>query len=49
MRIKVAEAADGTLVNVQPEYDDCAAAAETTGWPLKHVQQRVMDVFYANR
>jgi uncharacterized protein (TIGR00299 family) protein len=36
LRVKVARL-DGVVVNVQPEYDDVAAAAERTGRPLKAV------------
>ena len=37
VRIKVALDATGQVVNVQPEYDDLATAAETLGLPLKQV------------
>jgi uncharacterized protein (TIGR00299 family) protein len=37
IRIKVALDADGRVVNVQPEYDDVAAAAEALGVPAKQV------------
>jgi uncharacterized protein (DUF111 family) len=36
IRIKTATL-DGVIVNAQPEYDDVAAVAETTGRPIKHV------------
>ena len=39
VRLKVGRL-DGEVVNVAPEYDDCAAAARATGLPLKEVYAR---------
>ncbi|MCS6782231.1 MAG: nickel pincer cofactor biosynthesis protein LarC [Gloeomargarita sp. SKYBB_i_bin120] len=43
--VKVAEA-EGRLLNVQPEYEDCARIARTYGLPWKQVHQRVMHRFW---
>ena len=37
IRVKLASDASGRLLNVQPEYEDCAAHARETGKPLKEV------------
>jgi pyridinium-3,5-bisthiocarboxylic acid mononucleotide nickel chelatase len=37
IRIKIARDLNGTVINAQPEYDDCAAYATATGIPLKEV------------
>lgn len=39
VRLKIGRLA-GTVVNVAPEFDDCAAAAAATGLPLKEVYAR---------
>jgi pyridinium-3,5-bisthiocarboxylic acid mononucleotide nickel chelatase len=39
VRLKVGRL-DGEVVNVAPEYEDCAAAARATGLPLKEVYAR---------
>ena len=37
MKIKVSKL-DGKVVNVAPEYEDCARIARETGVPLKQIQ-----------
>jgi uncharacterized protein (DUF111 family) len=37
VRIKVALDGDGRVVNVQPEYDDLAAASGALGVPVKQI------------
>ncbi len=46
VRLKVARL-DGEIVNVAPEYDDCAAAATATGLPLKEVYARARAAWQA--
>ena len=46
IRIKVAEIA-GKVVNVQPEFDDCARAAGRTGQPLRDILSQAVQAYYA--
>lgn len=43
--VKVAEI-NGRLVNVQPEYEDCARIARAHGLPWKQVHQQVLHQFW---
>jgi uncharacterized protein (TIGR00299 family) protein len=44
VRVKVARR-DGAVVNVSPEFDDCARLARETGTPLKEVQAAALRAF----
>lgn len=44
IRVKVARDKQGKLINVQPEYEDCAEYATRTGEPLKSVMTTVMSI-----
>lgn len=46
--MKLARLADGTIANLQPEYEDCRALAEKNDVPLKRVQQAARAA-YAHR
>lgn len=46
--VKLARLADGTIANLQPEYEDCRALAEKNHVPLKQVQQAARAA-YAHR
>lgn len=37
VRVKVGKDLDGKVINVQPEFEDCASYARATGTPLKEV------------
>ncbi|HNB20854.1 MAG TPA: nickel pincer cofactor biosynthesis protein LarC [Candidatus Melainabacteria bacterium] len=37
VRVKVGKDLDGNVINVQPEFEDCASVARSTGLPLKEV------------
>ncbi len=47
IRLKVGRL-DGEVVNVAPEYEDCAAAARVTGLPLKEVYARARSAWRDN-
>jgi pyridinium-3,5-bisthiocarboxylic acid mononucleotide nickel chelatase len=47
VRLKVGRL-DGAVVNVAPEYEDCAAVARTTGLPLKEVYARARSAWRAD-
>jgi pyridinium-3,5-bisthiocarboxylic acid mononucleotide nickel chelatase len=49
VRIKVALDGDGCVVNVQPEYDDLAAAATALGLPVKQVLAAALTAAQAQR
>lgn len=42
IRVKRATTTDGEVRNLAPEFDDCRAAAERTGVPVKEVQQAAL-------
>lgn len=37
VRVKIGKDLDGNIINVQPEFEDCASYARATGTPLKEV------------
>lgn len=37
VRVKIGKDLDGNVINVQPEFEDCASVARSTGTPLKEV------------
>jgi len=37
IRVKIGKDLDGNVINVQPEFEDCASVARSTGTPLKDV------------
>ena len=37
VRVKIGKDLDGKIINVQPEFEDCASYARATGTPLKEV------------
>jgi hypothetical protein len=45
IRIKVARAEDGRVVNYSPEFDDCRAAAERCQVGLRQTQEAAMKAF----
>lgn len=44
IRVKVARR-DGRIINVVPEFDDCAAVAREKGWSVKAVQALALQAF----
>jgi uncharacterized protein (DUF111 family) len=48
VRMKVARR-NGTVLNVSPEFDDCARVAAETGSPVKDVQAAAMKAFLDTR
>ncbi|EAZ88665.1 hypothetical protein CY0110_27278 [Crocosphaera chwakensis CCY0110] len=48
IRVKIASQGKGenkTIINVQPEYEDCATMAREYNQPLTKIQQMVLDAF----
>jgi uncharacterized protein (DUF111 family) len=45
VRVKIARDKSGAVVNVQPEFEDCARYAKAYGVPLKDVLQEAMSAF----
>ncbi|HKX29545.1 MAG TPA: nickel pincer cofactor biosynthesis protein LarC [Blastocatellia bacterium] len=45
IRIKVARAQDGQVINSSPEFEDCRAAAEKNQVPLREVQMAAMRAY----
>lgn len=45
VRLKLAKAADGQVLNVAPEYEDCRALAETHGLSLREVQSAALQAY----
>ena len=39
---------NGHILNVQPEYEDCKAAASKHGVPIKRVRDAAVVAFYSN-
>jgi uncharacterized protein (DUF111 family) len=37
VRVKIGKDLDGNIINIQPEFEDCASYARATGTPLKEV------------
>ena len=51
VRVKVASQGKGvnkTIINVHPEYEDCAAIAREFNKPLTAIQKIALDAFYTN-
>jgi uncharacterized protein (TIGR00299 family) protein len=46
IRIKTGMLDTGEVVNYAPEYEDCRAAAEANGVPLKQVMQAAMNAYF---
>ncbi|MDJ0845952.1 MAG: nickel insertion protein [Crocosphaera sp.] len=52
VRVKIASQGKGvnkTIINVHPEYEDCAAIARKFNQPLTTIQKIVLDAFYDNK
>jgi uncharacterized protein (TIGR00299 family) protein len=49
VRIKLAEDAQGNIINVQPEYEDCAAYAAKHNVPLKDVINQALVTYLQGR
>ncbi len=50
VRVKIATQGQGenkTIINVHPEYEDCAAIAREFNQPLTTIQKIVLDAFYS--
>jgi uncharacterized protein (DUF111 family) len=45
VRVKVASQ-DKIIINVQPEYEDCAALARQFNQPLRMIQKMALDAWY---
>ncbi len=45
IRIKIARAQDGRLMNFAPEFEDCRVAAELHQVPIRHVQLAALQVY----
>ncbi len=51
VRVKIATRGKGknkTIINVHPEYEDCAAIASKFNQPLTSIQKIVLETFYSN-
>lgn len=51
VRVKIASHGKGenkVIINVHPEYEDCATIAREFNQPLRSVQRIVLDAFYSN-
>ncbi|MDJ0509469.1 MAG: DUF111 family protein [Crocosphaera sp.] len=51
IRVKIASQGKGekkTIINVQPEYEDCAAIARKFNQPLMAIQKMALDAFSIN-
>ncbi|MEA5511910.1 nickel insertion protein [Crocosphaera sp. UHCC 0190] len=51
VRVKIASQGKGeekTIINVQPEYEDCAALAKKFNQPLRSIQQMALEAFSPN-
>ncbi len=51
VRVKIASQGKGenkSIINVHPEYEDCAAIARKFNQPLTSIQKIVLDAFFSN-